>query len=423
MGLFRSSAYGDVVTTSVEECLPSASSMLYTTRDCDSLKYPLYMVQGDFDSIVATTWKHDEELGRGYLLLSTSGQDGKVWQWETGGGPIPIGRTLHLQNSGCRSNLYHNCSETTTNQQKGSGGIVVDALQGAPRLIVAEWGEGRIIRLEENGARTPLIIRLKDTSTSAVIDNKAVEGEEGSETVTELSTRRVRQPFQLLLTPFGDLMTLDTLQDGGSCLWHLPQATHIPGLKSLAASREAHAWDSINTTAPPQMLLRASHLGGMALIPNEWLQLYVTMQQENGPVVVVSLSLESEDDDDGGGDDDDDDYDDDDYDDQEEEIREKKPKVRQSKIVLDYSNYASQPGAIEVDDKGNLYLIVDDGVLFVSSAASVVAKVSVPGASFVDLTLGEDKFLYISTDVSLYRMRVRNGPVKIPTNLVLKPHQ
>ena len=76
-----------------------------------------------------------------------------------------------------------------------------------------------------------------------------------------------------------------------------------------------------------------------------------------------------------------------------------------------------------MDDKGNLYLIVDDGVLFVSSAASVVAKVSVPGASFVDLTLGEDKFLYISTDVSLYRMRVRNGPVKIPTNLVLKPHQ
>jgi hypothetical protein len=44
----------------------------------------------------------------------------------------------------------------------GSGGIIVDHWHEPPRLVVAEWGEGRIARLEENGARTPLVIEYHD---------------------------------------------------------------------------------------------------------------------------------------------------------------------------------------------------------------------------------------------------------------------
>lgn len=355
------------------------ASVVETQKKC-TLKNPVYCVQEEFDNIVATTWKHDEDLGRGFLLISTSGGHGQIWQWETGGGPIPIGRTLHLANAGCRSNLFRNCS---AGMDYGSGGVVVDALK-EPRLIVAEWGEGRISRLEENGARTPLVIQLKEQ-------------------------KRVHQPFQLLMTPFGDLMVIDLDgADGSFSLWQLPQATHIPGLESLAVSREAHSWNSVKTTTKtPKQLLHAT-LGGMALKPNEWLQVYVTMRQEDGAVVVVRLSLDDEDEGDA-----------------EVEAGEKsdsKVRARQSKIVLDYSSFASAPGAMEVDEKGNIYLVVDGGVLFVDgSSYTIVGKISISDESLVDLTLGEDRYLYISTRTKLFRMRVRNGPLKIPTDLIIHP--
>jgi hypothetical protein len=47
-------------------------------------------------------------------------------------------------------------------------------LQEPQRLIVAEWGEGRITRLEENGARTPLIIDVppieEDAANATISD-------------------------------------------------------------------------------------------------------------------------------------------------------------------------------------------------------------------------------------------------------------
>ena len=197
-------------------------------------------------------------------------------------------------------------------------------------------------------------------------------------------------------------MILDNLPQQGSLLWKLPQATHIPGLESLGASRKAHSWTNVDsaTTSLPTKLLQASQLGGMSLQPNEWLQLYVTMkQQEGGRIVVVRLSLEDDDDD---GDD------------------ETSTKVRQSTIFLDYTQYTSAPGSITVDEKGNLYLVVHDGVLLVSSSGSVLGKMPISGESLVDLTIGEDKFLYMSTDTKLFRTRIRNGPLKIPTDLAIK---
>jgi hypothetical protein len=67
-----------------------------------------------------------------------------------------------MAESGCRSNLHKHCINNNVNTDDdtttGSGGIIIDFLHEAQRLIVAKWGEGRITRLEENGARTPLII-------------------------------------------------------------------------------------------------------------------------------------------------------------------------------------------------------------------------------------------------------------------------
>lgn len=425
----------------VSDCqkLKDASSVYYNHRNCEAssavpLKYPLYLVRDDFRNVVATTWKHDEELGRGFLLISTSYQSGKIWQWETGGGPIPIGKTLSMIRSGCRSNNFRNC---TTDPAVGSGGIIVDTLHEPQRLIVAEWGEGRIVRLEENGARTPLIIQVPVDKPTMTVSAAEVENEENeTETPAEIeedsspSTRRLERPSKLLMTPFADLLVIDK-SDGDDFLWQLPQIHKIPGLESLSASRKAHAWDHLNYTSSshhsgittgaistldattndgmPQKLLQSSQLGGMVLVPKNWLQLYVTMKQGDS-VVVVTLSLEEEDDEAES-------YDDD------EVVAEQTTKAgtkseRQSSIYLDYSQHASKPGPIEVDEKGNLYLVVDDGILMLSPGGGILGKISIPGLSIVDMTLGEDRFLYLATETKLYRLRLRTKNLSVPTDLV-----
>mmetsp|Transcript_21286 Transcript_21286/g.52450 ORF Transcript_21286/g.52450 Transcript_21286/m.52450 type:complete len:437 (+) Transcript_21286:225-1535(+) len=91
---------------------------------------------------------------------------------------------------------------------------------------------------------------------------------------------------------------------------------------------------------------------------------------------------------------------------------------RQSSIYLDYSQHASKPGPIEVDEKGNLYLAVDDAILMVSPTAGILGKISIPGLSIVDMTLGEDRFLYLATETKLYRLRLRNKNLSIPTDMI-----
>jgi hypothetical protein len=146
------------------------------------------------------------------------------------------------------------------------------------------------------------------------------------------------------LTPSGELLALDLTTRGGDFPWRLLQVHKLPGLESLAISRKAHAWKQLNNnTALPQKLLQSTRLGGMAFVPNNWLQLYVTMRQGYS-VVVVTLSL-------------DDDAEEDDNDDGVQEVIESIPKAtmeRQSAIHIDYTRYAGEPGPIGVDEKGNM---------------------------------------------------------------------
>jgi len=394
--------------------------------NCRSLRYPLYLVRDDFDeaSIVATTWMEDEELGRGYLLLSTSAGNGRIYRWEAGGGPIAIGRTLHLKDSGCRSNLYRKCgvgngAHTNTNSPIGSGGIAVDIYRSKdpePRLIVAEYGEGRVVRLEENGARTPLIIETATTMTRE---------------------KRLTRPFRLLTTPYGDLLAMDnaTSSDyhsggddddnddnnkGAFVLWRLPKASDVPALPSLSVSRKAHAWNRNNNTMLPHVFFRSNEMGGMVLDPSGQRILVTTRTMDpddnsSSSVVVVSLPLL------------------DDLDDQEESNKKgdlvddnsgmisREMPSRQSILVFDYSAHANVPGAIEVDNNGNLYLAVENGILVVSKSRSYFAKIAFSaGEKITDLTLGSDKFLYVAMESKLARILVPNSPLQVQKELLIK---
>jgi hypothetical protein len=93
---------------------------------------------------------------------------------------------------------------------------------------------------------------------------------------------------------------------------------------------------------------------------------------------------------------------------------------RQRAIHLDYTRYAGEPGPNEVDEKGNMYLAVDNGILLVSSSGSILGKISIPDISIVDMTMGEDRFLYVAIERKLFRLRLQNKPLKVPTDLILK---
>ena len=484
LGLFRSSTYGEILSheliwmstlssttnpsSSKEACSEFLSSnnnnnnnkhklfYMQNNKDCKSLRYPLYLVHNNFDdsaSIVATTWMEDEELGRGYLLLSTSAGSGKIYQWETGGGPIAIGRTLHLKDSGCRSNLYQKCSSssssssiinsatTTANQMipnhhTGSGGIVVDTYRSdsSPRLIVAEYGEGRVVRLEDNGARTPLVI---ETRSNSAVD---VEEKDNNDIDNDNDNERLSRPFRLLVTPYGDLMIMDdatsTGRGNGFVLWRSPKASDVPALPSLSVSRQAHAWNRNNQTALPHIFFQSNEMGGMVLDPSGQ-RMYVTTMGDSSSVLVVSLSLLE--------DLDDDDDDDDENDESKKEGEQNKKKSdpidsenniagaakeertsrelqsRQSTLVFDYTAYANAPGPIEVDNNGNIYLAVENGILVVSKSKSLVAKIAFStDEKIVDLTLGSDKFLYIAMESKLARIRVPNSPLEVQKELLIK---
>ena len=168
----------------------------------------------------------------------------------------------------------------------------------------------------------------------------------------------------------------------------LPQVSKIDPLPSLAVSRRAHEWTELPHQA--QSLLQTTELGGMALLPKEWLQFYVTRKQDNR-IFLIRFNLESESD-----------------------------EAASTETLLDYSQYTARPGPLVVDDQDRVYLAIDDGLLIVHDKA-IVGRLELPleGSPIVSMTLGSDRFLYLATARSLYRMRLRVGPMKVPDNLVI----
>lgn len=327
-------------------------------------------------SVVDTCWKHDGELGRGFLLLSQSSQSGRIWRWEVGGGPIAIGRTLHMEPSGCRSRKY--CDD---GGERGSGALALDFSQQSTsfegRLVVAEWGEQRIVRMEESGARTPLILEVPSLCSE--------------------KKRRIQKPEKMIFTAFGDLIISDYDTDcQQAALFYLDNAMNIKPLPSALESRKAHSWNAtLNHDKMVKVLYSGENklvaTGGIALDAT-WTGIYSLVEQTGALVQLLHLHLN---------------------DDNDEHLWN-----GQSEVLHEWVN-ATYPGPITVDSMGNIFVAVDQDVYIISDQ-NKVAIISLP-ARATSLTIGEDGFLYISTNSDeLLRIKIRSKPLKMPTNLVQK---
>ena len=335
------------------------------------------LVLSNLTDIISTIWMHDEELGRGFLLLSSASKAGRVWRWERGGGPIPIGKTLFLEQSGCRSKP--DCLA-------GSGAIAIDfkdkKTSWEGQLIVAEWGEQRVIRLEQSGARTPLIMNVP---SHMICQNNTA--------TNESIMNRIDRPTSMLMTPFGDLVLVDhSTECGVSVIWRLVQATQIPPLLSTWESRMAHKWNKIQHDHQLEIILKKSDIGGIAL-DGTWETLFAVVKDDDDKIKLISVPLVL---------------------DKEEE--QETPQITQ--VLMDLSEYATIPGPLIMDKSNHLYIGVHDGVLIVSPAPHrIMGHLELPERP-VSLTIGQDSFFYIASATNLYRIKIKQAPMSVPTNLV-----
>jgi len=254
----------------------------------------------------SSVWVHDEELGRGYLLLSDSLHSGTVWRWEVGGGPITIGRSLYLKDSGCRSRIWADCPlprplprpggddstpSTPTTVRLGSAGITIQSPKDSDHfqsgsLIVVEKGEKRIVRMELDGARTPLVLQVpplflsdeeKEEEEATTTEQPESRTTTNASTGTTATTTRLNDPGLLLYTPFGDLIftdrktictTDDDDDDDDSCgstggavviagVYRMSEVVNIPPL-SFQSSRKAHEWTHVEEDTAATMAAAAS---------------------------------------------------------------------------------------------------------------------------------------------------------------------
>ena len=418
----------------------------------------------------STTWVHDEELGRGYLLLADVGRSGRIWRWEVGGGPITIGRSLHMERSGCRSGLWisdgndtsscpvnlfgdsKSCVESaaaassSTSNLLGSASLAVELTRNADRasagqnIIVAEWGERRIVRVEhESGARTPIVTVVPT-------------GSQGGE-----KRRRVFQPNHLMYTPFGDLLfsdnfeldddatnnsTTTTIPIHAGAVYRKKEAVHIPAIP-VEQSRDAHSWmgttpDNNDDDKSIDILFKAFSgiIEGMAL-GLDYSTLYVLVTTEDSPSswmkTVYKLSLGTDEDDD----------EDDDSDETSSGFKKGGVSVlyqmssTDCKEVNDNTSASSSTSGskLAVDEKGTIYMITcPTSLTLLRENGSVVGTLALDNhlqqknpkkqqttMPFTSVGFGEDGYLYITSANELMRVKSRIGGLSLPTNMVVPP--
>ncbi len=191
-----------------------------------------------------------------------------MWRYEIGGGPIPIGKSLFMDYSGCRSDLWNKCSTerngaiaTITSGdnyeiRRGSSGVTIQVTKDQEtfltgQLIVVEKGEQRIIRLEKDGSRTPIVLNV----TTSLCNGSADSGI-GDSSISH-SPYRILNPSLVYYTPFGDLLFTDHNLNGCSIensndellssavpvagVYRLKEVVNVPPL-SFQLSKDAHGW-------------------------------------------------------------------------------------------------------------------------------------------------------------------------------------
>lgn len=363
-------------------------------------------------------WVEDANLGRGYLLVSDAAHAGKVWRYEMGGGLVPIGKSLYLDKSGCRSKPDTECGvsvelqrDETSGIEFGSRGICVQVSKDSDsfdmgHLIVVEGGEKRIVRMEDDGARTPLVV------------NRDVD--------------------HILYTPFGDLLFTQVIEriildDNATpeqkqtiikekSIYRVKEVINFPSI-SFSKNREAHSWTDSDLLK--HWTLHEKNAGdssekmpfhaysGMNTITSMAVGKDLTSLFISGSIitptgvrnVIIKVPLIDE---------------------------ENSPispiKIGEHHVFYDMSQTASnhQNGnvpyatAIALDQFGNIFIGHTGGLTILDSDGDMIATVHLDqDIRPTGLVFGNDGYLYMTTKSLLLRYKIKVKGYKYPTNLIV----
>ena len=427
---------------------PSVHGLKYPLETILQSEDPTFQNHHQYD-MAATAWAHNEELGRGYLLLSDQIDSGTIWQWEVGGGPITIGRSLYLKESGCRSNLWSSCPNRTTTSREcaesesvcrdesdslmGSAGVTIQSEKDAVnfhegKLIIAERGEKRIVRMETDGARTPLVL---DVPSLCMV-------QENSDNNGVRKWNRIHEPGIVAYSPFGDLFFTDHVpkgemgcnatRSGPAGLYRLKEVVNVPAIP-FYKSRQAHGWTekdreehmslSVKDSLSPNVELLfqsmdVERISGFAICP-DFTSFYIGVRtvEENGirKFLILKIIEEEDDDDDGAN--------------HNHGVLDKEWKVFFDMTALYNGLRSGSTGdlgiALALDDAGNIYATYPSGIAIINPLGKLLVTIPFPTQQSPpnSLTFGHDGYLYMTLKDKLMRLRVKSKPITFPTNMIV----
>lgn len=335
----------------------------------------------------------------------------------------------------------------------GTASVAVELHRDAERsssgknIVVAEWGEKRIVRVEgETGARTPLVTMLPVST-----DEKD-------------GMRRTRRPNHLTYTPFGDLLFSDSYQinyDSNGvkdasrrktvgAVYRLREAVHVTPIP-VEKSREAHGWTNTTHSNSDNDGRFADGSVDILFQTNGWID-GVALGGSDYSTLYVSVVTFSDDDNDFGWtkavyrlflvtDDDDDDAQD-----HASTVEANTSSSHEvfysvtSKECSDFSHGSKSShfligSKLAIDERGTIYMIScpSSVVLLSSINGRVVGKLTLDQFNsdqahsksstreFTSVSFGEDGYFYVTTAHELMRIKCRIKGSSIPTNLVVPP--
>ena len=126
---------------SIENYDSSFTNLVYPSKNIEIIANNLVNTDG-------LLWVQDDAASLSYLMFSDTVLN-RIYKWEEGKGMFTVGKTIYVENSGCKSNLTY-CSSLN---EPGSNGLLrKDSL--SLDLLTCQHGERAISLLRENGTRS-----------------------------------------------------------------------------------------------------------------------------------------------------------------------------------------------------------------------------------------------------------------------------
>lgn len=345
------------ITGRIESLDPSFTSLVDPSSKIEIIATNLTWAEGPL-------WMNDDNLP---FLLFSDPVHNRVYKWEEGKGMFTIGKTIHVEKSGCKTNQTH-CDFV---YEPGSNGLIRRD-DTSLDIIAALHGERAIGLLRDNGTRAMIASHYKG--------------------------QRLNSPNDLVWSPEGHIYFTDPpygLMDKNQVI-HGKELDHN-GVYMIKSEYVQLALEMGVPTVYVRLLeSKLSRPNGLAFSP-DFSKLYVANSDPRAPMIVAYEVK-----DDGS--------------------------IHKGKIFYNATSLYEQeclkvtsktcngkvglPDGIKVDINGNVFAAGPGGVMIISPEGKLLGRILLDNI-VSNLAFGSDNRLYLTAQDIIARVRVKAKPVRI----------